>query len=147
MSEYLYKGREKEYKREWQRNKCHSDPKYLKRQRLAHEKWLENNPDAKKKYKYVWDGLRHRYGMTIEDYDKLFSKQEGKCAICKEEFVKTKAHPRLSVDHNHKTGFIRGLLCHRCNIGLGAFRDNEDYLYNASEYIEAAKKMELELDR
>ena len=68
--------------------------------------------------------LKDKYGITLDEYDKLFEEQKGVCAICKQ--LETKKHVtgaiyRLSVDHNHKNGIIRGLLCKRCNIILGQF--------------------------
>jgi hypothetical protein len=57
-----------------------------------------------------------KYGCTPEQYDALFEKQEGKCACCDRD----NSPHALCVDHNHRTGAIRGLLCHRCNGALGA---------------------------
>ena len=57
--------------------------------------------------------LKRKFGITLEQYKKLFKEQNGVCAICgKEEKIKNRS---LAVDHNHKTGKIRGLLCNRCN--------------------------------
>ena len=55
--------------------------------------------------------LRRKYGITVLDYDLLYSEQEGRCAICGGE-------KKLSVDHNHDTGTVRGLLCVGCNSHL-----------------------------
>lgn len=52
--------------------------------------------------------LKNRYNMTIEDYNKMLEKQNGLCAICREK-------KKLSVDHDHNTGKIRGLICTKCN--------------------------------
>ena len=65
-------------------------------------------------------GYYARYGLTYEDYDKLLAEQEGVCAVCHRP-PKTQ---RLNVDHDHKTGRVRGLLCFRCNYGLGWFQDD-----------------------
>lgn len=74
------------------------------------------------------------YGLTPEDYDKLLASQNGVCAICgaKEALNGYK----LYVDHDHATGKVRGLLCHHCNIALGALRDNPTLLRKAAKYIE-----------
>jgi len=66
--------------------------------------------------------LKDKYGITLDEYDKLFEEQNGVCAICKQPETKkhiTGAIYRLSVDHNHRNKKVRGLLCKRCNIILG----------------------------
>jgi Recombination endonuclease VII len=75
--------------------------------------------------------LSSRYGLSVEEFDELFSAQKNACAICKK-----KIGTRLHVDHCHKTGRVRGLLCVPCNRGLGMFRDNPVRLRNASRYLE-----------
>lgn len=76
--------------------------------------------------------LKKKYGITEEDYQKILLSQNNRCAICN-NIVK-----RLGVDHDHQTGKIRGLLCHHCNAGLGAFRDNPLLLLFARDYLLAA---------
>ena len=75
----------------------------------------------------------YRYNITPEYYLELYTKQEGKCKICESELTDD---GYLCVDHNNKTGKIRGLLCNSCNKGLGCFRDNTEYLKRAKEYLE-----------
>lgn len=74
------------------------------------------------------------YGITKEQYDKLYAAQGGRCAICRRA---TGAARRLAVDHNHKTGEVRGLLCKPCNrYGLGMFaRDNPEVFDRAADYL------------
>jgi len=75
------------------------------------------------------------YGLTIEDYDAMLLEQQGVCAICsKAEAVSSKGV--LSVDHDHKSGKVRGLLCDTCNRGLGHFFDNTEYLTKAVLYLQ-----------
>ena len=85
---------------------------------------------------------RSRFKITLEDYEVLWEKQEGKCKICKKEEVvthwKSKERQILSIDHDHKTGKVRGLLCARCNHAIGNMEDNKEFLYNAISYLEAA---------
>jgi hypothetical protein len=76
--------------------------------------------------------LKRLYGITLEDYVDLFSKQNGVCAICLEE---CKTRKSLSVDHNHSTGKVRGLLCNRCNRAIGMLNDDTDILERAKQYI------------
>lgn len=83
--------------------------------------------------------LKYSYGLTLEDYNDLLIKQNGVCAICKKEV------DLLVVDHNHSccpgprscSKCIRGLLCKGCNLGIGYFKDNNEYLKNAVEYLQS----------
>ena len=70
--------------------------------------------------------LKFKYGITIEQYDSMLLSQKNKCYICNEE-------KKLVVDHCHKTGAIRKLLCHGCNTVLGKIEKGEYEQY--SEYI------------
>lgn len=81
--------------------------------------------------------LCRNFGITIWEFDELCNSQRGKCAICgKEETTTTHGKTRpLSVDHNHRTGAVRGLLCSTCNIGLGCFYDDPELLEKAIEYL------------
>lgn len=82
--------------------------------------------------------LRKTYGITLDQYNKMFKDQNGLCAICgKPETAKTRYgfDKPLSVDHDHETGKIRKLLCNKCNGGLGAFDDSIEYMENAINYI------------
>lgn len=78
------------------------------------------------------------YGLSHDEYKRLLRKQEEVCAICgKPETLKIKGKvATLSVDHNHNTGEIRGLLCSRCNRGLGVFNDDIGLLKKAVAYLE-----------
>lgn len=74
-----------------------------------------------------------RYGMTINDYKTLWDEQDGKCAICGIQFTEPS---KGCVDHNHKTGEVRGLLCHPCNSAIGYFRDSIESIKKAIIYLE-----------
>ena len=81
----------------------------------------------------VWERqLLAKYGITAEDYSYMLEQQQGGCAIC---FQSNPSGRRLAVDHNHDTGEVRGLLCGRCNVGLGNFGDNVDNLEAAIDYL------------
>lgn len=75
--------------------------------------------------------LLKRYGLTPESYDSMVQKQNGVCAIC--ELSDTSRH--LSVDHDHATGEVRGLLCQICNTAIGHFKDSQRLLARASLYL------------
>lgn len=79
--------------------------------------------------------LKAAWGMTVEAYESLLQIQGGRCAICRKPQGREKK--RLAVDHNHKTGQIRGLLCGMCNHKLlNAAKDNPVILRRASQYLE-----------
>ncbi len=73
--------------------------------------------------------LRHLYGLSEADHDAIRIHQKGLCAIC---LTETRA---LCVDHDHKTGKVRGLLCRSCNTGLGGFKDDLPALERAQKYL------------
>lgn len=72
------------------------------------------------------------YGLREGDYARLYAKQGGKCALCQRA---TGATRRLSVDHDHKTGGVRGLLCRPCNDLLGHARDDPNFFARAILYL------------
>lgn len=92
---------------------------------LDHVREITRRSERKRRYR--------RYGLTEDEYIKLFSEQNNSCAICKSE------EPSNSrgwhVDHNHTTGVVRGILCHHCNLLLGNARDNPQVLEEAIKYL------------
>lgn len=83
--------------------------------------------------------LKAAYGISVEDYNDMLAAQGGGCAICgaTEPGGRTKHFP---VDHCHTTGVIRGLLCTKCNRGLGLFNDDADRMGRAAKYLEGTVK-------
>lgn len=75
--------------------------------------------------------VKRDYGLTPEEYDAMLVAVDGKCTICRKA-PKVKA---LAVDHCHTTGKVRGILCDKCNMGIGYFDDNLDLLQKAIEYL------------
>lgn len=76
--------------------------------------------------------LQRTYGITAEEYDAILDHQEGRCAIC----LKPPKAKRLAVDHDHRTGLVRGLLCTNCNHRLLGRRDRDPRLFlNAYWYL------------
>jgi hypothetical protein len=98
--------------REWNARKKVEDPRY----------WRNRN-------------LFRAYGITIGDYEHILDAQSGLCAIC---YAKPESAYALVVDHDHRTGKVRGLLCPGCNIGIGYLKDNPLALRSAALYLEAA---------
>lgn len=112
------------------------------RKKISHT-WYENNkafeiarsaayhkkhPEMQKNYY-----LRSTYGITLDEYNKMFAEQEGCCAICGRH--QTELKTTLCVDHDHKTGVIRELLCNDCNAILGYAKDSIKTLSSAVEYL------------
>lgn len=83
------------------------------------------------KEKYRARRLRQQYDLTPEQYDALLQAQGGGCAVCHQPPVGT----RLNVDHSHTTGQVRGLLCRRCNLGIGMFDDDKQRLAASILYL------------
>jgi hypothetical protein len=90
--------------------------------------------DAERRH---WMKIRQLYGLTREQYGRMHDSQSGLCAICLcSESPRTGSKPRrLSVDHCHSSGAIRGLLCNRCNRVCGFAQDNSAILRKAADYL------------
>jgi len=106
------------------------------------------------KYYYSNKGREHnlkkRFGITLEEYNQMNIKQKGRCAICGRPETYSFTPPdglkrirALSIDHNHETNEIRGLLCIKCNAGIGNFDENIEYLANAIAYLQKAKEIKI----
>lgn len=128
-------GKEKPY---YAKNMC--------KQCYNHEysrKWAKDNPEKLKARKRRWykkykrelrdAKLRKLYGVSLEEYEEMLKIQNNVCAICGKPPRKGKRS--LSVDHDHKTGKVRGLLCNNCNLGLGKFQDNSHITDRATDYL------------
>ena len=76
--------------------------------------------------------VRALYGIEPEEYLKMCEEQKGTCAICGQE---PSTQRGLHLDHCHKTGKVRGLLCHGCNVGIGSLREDPDILSKALDYL------------
>lgn len=117
-----------------------------------YNRWCKRNPNKRKEdYEKIKQNDDHRlsyyrqklkkYGLTLEKYDKMLEEQNNKCKICKKHENKTdKRYGRtikLSVDHCHKTGKVRSLLCSNCNAALGQVDDSIKLLKSMIEYLKA----------
>lgn len=90
------------------------------------EKWMENNRQRWRKNR-SW--FTSKYKISLADYEKMYNDQKGKCYIC------GTYQERLCQDHCHKTKKNRKLLCANCNVGLGHFKENIEFLENAIKYL------------
>ena len=114
--------------------KCES-----KKHRQDHQR-LKQNPVKYKEYlaKERNRHLKRTFGITAEDYDQMLSSQNGSCAIC--EVTECASGAALAVDHCHRTGKIRGILCRDCNTSLGKFNDDRNRLRKAIKYLDRAAR-------
>ena len=107
-------------------------------QAAYHRQWYAKNR-AKKSVDMRRVRLSRLFGLSLEDWDALYDRQNGGCAICGESDGYGRSdgagRKRLSVDHDHQTGAVRGLLCDACNTGLGKFRDDPGLLAKAINYL------------
>lgn len=106
-------------------------------------RWRENHPQEnasrsksyRAQYRSTHKGsislstIKRKYGLTADQLEEMKKSQDGKCAICDQPF------DVVNVDHDHKTNEVRGLLCRKCNWGLGQFRDSLELLRKAAEYL------------
>lgn len=106
--------------------------------RKHHERHKEYKADYYKRPEVVRrvrnQQLMKSFGISIDEYEKLWAKQKGLCAIC-EQPERTVRTGNLCVDHNHQTGVVRGLLCSHCNRGIGLLHDDPRILRKAIRYL------------
>jgi hypothetical protein len=129
--------------------------KDIEKRKATARAWRRNNPEKfagyKKKYMAsqegndkMWEyGIARKFGVTVEQYNAMLLRQGGLCAICRggetiragKGFNPNKPR-RLAVDHCHRTGGVRGLLCFNCNIALGKFGEDIERIRRALAYLE-----------
>ena len=137
-------------KRAWEKR----NPEYMRaktrRHHRAHRAELRayemmdyyRNPDGRKRRNRERRRLS-RYGMTHAQYLTKYRQQGGKCAICQRPGPPGgRTYDALVVDHDHKSGKVRELVCRRCNVGLGCFRDDTLWVASALQYLERHKASE-----
>lgn len=140
----LTKARRAENNRIW----CQ---KHKKERRAISSRWSKNNMGKVLEMQRAWrrrnpdkvfnQRLKVHYGITLKEYNALLEKQGGVCSICKSPPNLLARQKRLHTDHCHDTKKIRGLLCDRCNRGIGFFDERPDLLKNASDYLNACNHL------
>ena len=75
-----------------------------------------------------------RLGISADEFTRLYKLQDGKCALC--EIDQGECIKRFAIDHDHATGIVRGLLCDKCNRGIGLLNDSPSILIKAAEYVQ-----------
>jgi hypothetical protein len=117
------KERVRQVKRDWK-------AKNRDRIREQDRAWEKENPE-----KVKCKSLRKHFGITLEQYTAILIGQGGGCAICGTTEPGGQSKGYFHVDHDHKTDRVRGLLCLRCNLGLGSFKDEPERLEAAARYL------------
>jgi hypothetical protein len=128
--EYIKKHRQlnKEKYKIWDKNNY---LKHIDERKIKAKIWREKNKEEIAiNHKKNW--YFKKYGITLEERNNRIQSQNNKCMICGEEFKYSK---NIHVDHDHKTGKLRDMLCDYCNGGLGLFRDNVETLQKAINYL------------
>ena len=116
----------------WSNGRNYLKTKCKKCGAIDKRKWIIKNKERASRI-FLRSNLKQSFGLTEDDYYNMVKEQSNKCAICgRTPFGKNK---RLCVDHNHSTGKVRGLLCQKCNRGLGCFGDDLDTLKVATQYL------------
>ena len=121
------KDKRKQYNTNWarmNRNKINA----------ADRKRYKENPEKRKRYS-KHKMLKKLYGITIDQYEEMYNKQNGLCFLCNSSQVESKNNRNLCVDHNHFTNKIRKLLCNKCNIALGLFNEDIPLMERAIQYL------------
>lgn len=105
---------------------------------VARAKWAEDNPERSRRSNRGRN-LKSKYGISLEDYEEMFESQGKSCACCGITENYTTGSSRegwnFAVDHCHKTGNVRGLLCNQCNRAIGMLGDTVEGLQKAIDYL------------
>jgi hypothetical protein len=130
----------REYAKQWYNDNLKNNLKFKEEQRQRNKIDYQIKKEEKKKYRESRkeenkeNQLKIKFGINLEEYNNILEKQNHCCDVCglhKSNFTR-----QLAVDHCHTTGKIRGLLCSHCNLGLGKFKDNINYLQSAINYLQ-----------
>jgi Recombination endonuclease VII len=144
--------RQQQRQRAWFAKRWAEDPQFRARRRATQRAWKVAHRDElnlQRRHRYATDPefrarkiaasskdnrrrrLKRKYGISLEEYERLLALQNGACAICL-----LKSDRMLHVDHCHKTGRVRGLLCVKCNTGLGCYNDDPSLMRRGAAYLE-----------
>ncbi len=122
----------RENKRKWHASQPTEYKKAKSKKQVEQERALPEERRTQLRQEHIKRYILREYGLTPEQHATMLRQQGYVCAICKRVNENGKA---LAVDHDHKTGEVRGLLCFRCNMGLGYFQDSPGLLTHAGQYL------------
>jgi len=128
------------YHAEWKRNYYKKNREHVLK--VQHDSYMRNSTKQKERARRwvlnnpakVKDSMLQRvHGINLQTYNELFKLQNGRCSICDKH--QTELNRSLAVDHSHMTGKVRGLLCSKCNTGIGQFNESILVMTKAQEYL------------
>lgn len=122
-----------QYNRQYFQNRK-TDPEFVKKRTAYSVNYLNTHPEKRLMYQRRYQ-LKKKYGITLEEYDNILQQQDGKCAVCGQNNSHSKGY-LFAVDHDHKTGTVRGLLCHNCNMAIGLLKDDVQIIKSMLQYLE-----------
>lgn len=114
----------------------------MREQRKLNPERFRQDPEQKREQQRGY-GLKHRFGITVEQWERLLEEQDGKCYLCNEQMA---GSPHLDHDHSCCPGkrscesCIRGLACQKCNQGIGQFGDDPDRMRRVADNLEKANR-------
>lgn len=124
------KEKAKAYYKQWRESERGKN--YTKEYAKTYYQKIRGTPEARRAFH-----MKQRFGLTMEEYAKMLHSQNYVCGICfKKQVAGKNLNGTLAVDHDHKTGKIRGLLCQKCNTALGMFNDEIELFNNAIKWIQ-----------
>lgn len=131
--EYLRTWREKNpgYDVEWQRNNRALNPDHW---REYYQKWRRDHVESRQLTRRKAH-LKAEYLFTMEDFQAMMTAQEGRCLICACSMTVERGPRMVVIDHDHKTGLVRGLLCSNCNRAVGFLNDDPNCMMAAAAYV------------
>jgi len=129
-----HKERSREYHKS-NRDKINKTMRKYYQKNIVKMKEYSRNDRARYPEKYEDRFKKWKYGLSLKDYLVMAEQQKGKCMICDEVIMGNGATGKLHIDHDHEKGNVRGLLCYKCNVGLGYFKDNPKILLRAIDYL------------
>jgi hypothetical protein len=138
----------REYHREYRQRRIREQgPSAIKQltyaekvKRYGRERILDTKRKHYSSHREVWRAYtRYRkYGLTSEQFDELLARQKSACAVCRQQFSD---ELKPCVDHDKYTGMVRGLLCDRCNVGIGCLKHDRQVLQGAMAYLWQAERL------
>ena len=111
--------------------RCKDVQQHKKPHVIAYKKEYDKKNFNKHKNGY----LKKMHGITLDEFNEMLKSQDGKCAICGDLSKEDERH--FAVDHNHETGENRGILCHKCNMAVGLFKDDPALFQSAITYLKS----------
>lgn len=122
------------------KDKGYEKNRYTGKRKEANLKRLRSRTKEQIKNEFI----KSTYGIDLDEYWRMWKSQKGVCLICGNKETRKSRYGgicKLTIDHCHKTKKVRGLLCHKCNNGLGQFKDNIKVMKKAIQYLNTTRRL------